>query len=237
VVTDERDAPGPVVGQRRVYRSDPGAATAAQLGEEFNRLARRVYAGVRDGAVDCEAAFELACLLMEWGPTDPIVEELAELTMEGTGRERIAELARQVLAPRFEPGFDLEPGRLVALEEALEAVKADMQATGLPGLARLAVPEWSSPLHAFVEFRGGGYGSATGIAPANGGNPVWALVAVADEAQDSVMETPWEAWPVCPSHQLGAHAQEHEGAAVWWCNGDGGHVIAAIGKWNSRPAA
>jgi hypothetical protein len=21
---------------------------------------------------------------------------------------------------------------------------------------------------------------------------------------------------------------------VWWCNGDGGHVVAAIGKWNSR---
>ena len=24
-------------------------------------------------------------------------------------------------------------------------------------------------------------------------------------------------WPVCPAHNLGAHAQEHDGAAVWWC--------------------
>ncbi len=95
---------------------------------------------------------------------------------------------------------------------------------------RLVVLSQSWPSHAYVEFRGG-YGSTSGIAPEVGSNPLWALVAVADEAQDSVMETLKGVWPVCPTHQLGAHSREHAGQGVWWCNGDGGHVIAAIGQW------
>ena len=215
-----------------MYHSDPAAPTAARLEQEFERLARQVYVGLRTGAVDCEAAFDLACTLLEWGQPDPAAEELAVLAADGTDQERIAALARQVLAAAFEPGFDAEPSRLAVLEEALEAVRSDMRATGLPGPVRLVVPSRSWPVHAHVEFRGGGYGSTTGIAPQIGSNPVWALVAVADETQDSVMETLKGVWPVCPAHQLGPHSREHEGEAVWWCNGDGGHVIAAIGKWN-----
>jgi hypothetical protein len=216
-----------------VYHSDPAAPTAPCLEQEFERLARQVYVGLRTGAVDCEAAFDLACTLLKWGRPDPAAEELAVLAADGTDQERIAALARQVLAAAaFEPGFDAEPSRLAVLEEALEAVRSDMQATGLPGPVRLVVPGRSWPAHAHVEFRGGGYGSTTGIAPQIGSNPVWALVAVADETQDSVMETLKGVWPVCPAHQLGPHSREHEGEAVWWCNGDGGHVIATIGKWN-----
>ena len=216
-----------------MYHSDPAAPAYARLEEQFECLARRVYVGLREGAVECEAAFDLACFLMEWGQPDPALEELAALAAAGTDREQITELARQALAASaFEPGFDVEPGRLAVLAEALEAVRSDMQATGLPGPVRLVVPEWSQPPHAFVEFREGGYGSTTGIAPRSASYPVWALVAVADETQDSVMETLWQTWPVCPAHDLGAHAQEHEGKAVWWCNGDAGHVIAAIGKWD-----
>jgi hypothetical protein len=127
-----------------VYQSNPDAPAAVELGEEFERLAREVYVAVRDGVVDCEAVFDLACWLMEWGWRDPAVEELAALAAEAADRDRIAGLARQVLAASsFEPGFDLEPGRLVVLEEALEAVRSDMQATGLPGPVRLVVPEWS----------------------------------------------------------------------------------------------
>ena len=106
-----------------------------------------------------------------------------------------------------------------------------MQASGLPGPVRLVVPSRSWPAHAHVEFRGGGYGSTSGIAPETGSNPLSALVAVADETQDSVMETLKGVWPVCPTHQLGAHSREYEGQGVWWCNGDGGHVIATIGQW------
>lgn len=232
-MTDERAASGSADGPHRVYHSNPAAPTAARLEEELERLAGQVYVGLRAGVVDCDAAFDLACSLLERGQPDPAAEELALLAAEGGDQERIAELARQVLAASaFEPGFDAEPSRLAVLEEALEAVRSDMQATGLPGPVRLVVPSRSRPSHAYVEFRDGGYGSTTGIAPQIGSNPLWALVSVADETQDSVMETLKGVWPVCPVHQLGAHSREHEGKAVWWCNGDGGHVIAAIGTWN-----
>jgi hypothetical protein len=160
------------------------------------------------------------------------VEFPALLAAEGTDQGRIAELARQVLAAAaFEPGFDVEPSRLAVLEEALEAVRSDMQATGLPGPVRLVVPSWSWPAHAHVEFRGGGYGSTTGIAPEIGSNPVWALVAVADEAQDSVMETLKCVWPVCPTHPLGPHSREHESQAAWWCNGAVRRLRCLPSRW------
>ncbi len=216
---------------RQIYRSDPHAPTADQLNAQLERLAGRVYVQARDGAVDFEAAFDLAGFLIEWGPADPLVQELAELSVEGTDRARVAEVAMQVLAHRYEPGFDAQPARLAALEEALDAVKADMRSTGLTGPVRVVVPEWASPRSAFVEFRGDGYGSTPGIAPEDGSDTVSALIAVADDAQDSVIETLHEVWPVCPVHQLGAHAREHDGAAVWWCNGNGGHVIVTIGQW------
>lgn len=216
---------------RQVYRSDPHAPTADQVNARFERLAGRVYVQAREGAVDFEAAFDLACFLIEWGQADPLVQQLAELSAEGTDRARASEVALHVLAHRYEPGFDAEPARLAALEQALDAVKADMRSTGLAGPVRLVVPDWAGRRSAFVEFRGNGYGSTPGIAPQAGSNTVSALIAVADDAQDSVTEKLLEAWPVCPVHQLGAHAREHDGAAVWWCNGNGGHVIAPIGQW------
>jgi hypothetical protein len=60
---------------------------------------------------------------------------------------------------------------------------------------------------------------------------VSALVAVADDAQDALMEELWAVWPVCPVHRLGVHARHHDKAAVWWCAGDDGHPVAAIGEW------
>ena len=57
------------------------------------------------------------------------------------------------------------------------------------------------------------------------------LVAVADDLQNSVMHVLWgTVWPVCPTHDLGAHTREHDGVAVWWCNSLGGHVIAPMGQ-------
>lgn len=35
--------------------------------------------------------------------------------------------------------------------------------------------------------------------------------------------------------RLGAHAREHHGTAVWWCNASGGHTIAPSGQWKERP--
>jgi hypothetical protein len=241
VVTGEPasgEVPGPASGHRRAYRSDPDALTAGQAGQlqvEFDRLARQVYVGVRDGTLDPEAAFDLSCLLMRRDQHDPLVQELAEQSAEGTDRVKISELALQVLtATAFEPGFRGEPARLEALERALEVIEADVRATGLSGPLGLILNDWDDPVqYAHAVFRGGGSGSTVGIHPAAGSDPVQALVAVADDLQNSVMHILWgTVWPVCPAHHLGAHARDHEGAAVWWCNGSGGHVIAAIGKWN-----
>jgi hypothetical protein len=57
---------------------------------------------------------------------------------------------------------------------------------------------------------------------------------VADDAQDALKEEFWAAWPVCPVHRLGVHACQHDKDAVWWCAGDGGHAVAAIGEWQRR---
>jgi hypothetical protein len=228
------EVPGGAPGQRRVFRSDPDAPTAGQLNAEFDRLARQAYVGVRDGVLDPEVAFDLACLLLKWGPPDPLAGELAERSAEGTDREQIADLVKQVLAVRFEPGFDLEPVLLERLEQALGVATADLEATGLEGPVRLVIMDWHEPRHAYAEFRGV-WGTAGGISPADGAAPLPALVAVAGNLQEAVMEALWgTVWPVCPAHNLGAHAREYESAAVWWCKGDGGHVIAAIGYWDRR---
>ncbi len=212
-----------------MYFSDPDAPDAGQLSAEFERLAGRVYVQARDGTVDFDAAFDLACFLIEWGPADPLARELADLSAEQTSPVLVTEAALRVLADRYEPGFDAEPARLAALEEALETVQADMEAAGLPGPVRLVIADWAPPRAAFVEFCGG-YGSTSGIAPQAGTSPVSALIAVADDAQDAIMEVLWTVWPVCPAHQLGAHPHEHDASVVWWCNSHGGHVIARIGQ-------
>lgn len=68
--------------------------------------------------------------------------------------------------------------------------------------------------------------------PRDGRDRVSALLAVAGDVQDAIMGSLMTVWPVCPDHDLGGHPREHDGQAVWWCNGDGGHVIAPIGHWS-----
>ncbi len=201
----------------RVYRSDPGAPTAGELRAEFDRLARLVYVGARDGCLDFEAAFDLACLLIEWGQPDPAVRELAEVNMEGGDRNRAAHLALRVLASTYEPGFDVEPGGLAVLELALTSVRADLAVTGISGPVRLVIPDWAEPPAAFVEFRGDCYGSSPGLMPDSARDPVTALLAVADQTQDSAMEYLCQVWPVCPVQRLGAHPRLHDDTAGWWC--------------------
>lgn len=242
VVTGEPvpgEVPASASGDCRVYRTDPDALTAGQLQAESDRfacLARQVYVGVRDGTLDPEAAFDMSCMLMQRDQQDPLVQELAEQSAEGTDRVKISGLARQVLkAIAFQPGFREEPARLEALERALEVVEADVRATGLSGPLGLILNDWDDPVqYAHAVFRGGGSGSTAGIHPTAGSDPAQALVAVADDLQNSIMHILWgTVWPVCPAHNLGAHACDHQGRAVWWCNSSGGHVIAAIGSWNS----
>ncbi|HET9691114.1 MAG TPA: hypothetical protein VFP61_08170 [Acidimicrobiales bacterium] len=54
------------------------------------------------------------------------------------------------------------------------------------------------------------------------------LAETADYLQDHVVEDLWAAWPVCSTHDKGAYAEVHDGAAVRWCR-FGGHVVARVG--------
>lgn len=191
-----------------------------------------MYTGLRDGTLDPEATFDLACFLMECGRPDAVIRELAEQSADRAGPAVLADLARRTLeAVEFEPGFAIEPRLLAGLEQALQTVSADLRATGLTGAARLVVNDGSGPPRAFVEF-GGTFGHGNGIAPGNGSNPRHALLSVADDLQEAVMASLFAVWPVCPRHQRGGHARDNQGEPVWWCaGGAGGHIIAGIGRW------
>ena len=208
--------------------------------EDFDRLSSAVYIAARAGAVDCTVAFDLATSWLEERPQDPDATELATLSIECTqaSQPRMAEAALRLLATtEFCPGFKEEPGWLACLEDAMRLVNRDVAATGIHRPCQLRVHDddginWS--VNAYVETWDRYTGIAQGIYPASGADPVSALVAVADDAQDALMHSLFAAWPVCPVHRLGAHASDHEEAAVWWCSGDGGHAVTAIGQWQGR---
>ena len=208
--------------------------------EDFDRLSSAVYIAARAGAVDCTAAFDLAVSWLEERPQDPDAAELAALSIEcaQASQPRMAEVALRLLATtHFRPGFKEEPGWLARLEDAMRLVNRDAAATGIPRPCRLRVHDddganWS--VNAYVQTWEGYTGTVQGVYPASGAHPLSALVAVADDAQDALMHALLAAWPVCPAHRLGAHARDHEEAAVWWCSGDGGHAVTAIGQWQSR---
>jgi hypothetical protein len=197
---------------------------------ELDRLAHQIYAELRAGQVGQQTAFDFALLVMDTGSRGPAATELAALAVEGGNRERIAELARQVLADiGFEPDFTDEPGWLDVFQRALAILQADLLATGLNGAAGMVMHEGSDVPAVLITFRGN-RGSTSGMPPAEGSNPLDALVAVADELQDAVVHDLMSAWPLCPVHRYGGHSRAHENAAVWWCNGSSGHVIAPIGR-------
>jgi nitrogen regulatory protein PII-like uncharacterized protein len=196
--------------------------------DEFNDLCRRVYRSVRGGVVDRESAFDLCAEILAACPAEDEAAEVAALTLDDDAdRAVLVAAVRELLVRRFEPTFDDEPGWLASLEEALEIVKADLRASGLPDTLRLYTCEGSRNVGVDAWAANS---TSDGISPEQGKDPVSALAAVADDAQDAVMHSIWGAWPICPEHRLGVHARARDGAAVWWCPIDGGHVIARIGQ-------
>src|ERR1700722_8278649 len=106
-----------------------------------------------------------------------------------------------------------------ALESALRIVEGDVRATGLDGTVSLIPNAWNPQRYAYAVYQGSGSGNTVGIESSEAGDPIDALVAVADDLQNSIMHVFWgTVWPVCPAHNLGAHARKHAGAPVWWCN-------------------
>ncbi|GGV00698.1 hypothetical protein GCM10010260_41590 [Streptomyces filipinensis] len=126
-------------------------------------------------------------------------------------------------------------------DEALAAVNRDLAAT-LPEqrpLCLVAYPGWerapdeTERVHVALA-NGDAHGDCLWPEPSAAG----ALRAVAEAAQDTVMELLWQAWPVCTLHGLGMHVTEDAGRPSWWCAGgsrpgDPAHVRAAIGEMDT----
>jgi hypothetical protein len=79
---------------------------------------------------------------LEYFPLHVEARELAEASVTDGDEARLASAARAFLnAYGYEPGFEQEPERFARVERALDAVRADMRATGLAGQARLVRPD------------------------------------------------------------------------------------------------
>jgi hypothetical protein len=195
--------------------------------DNFDARCRRLYRDLRDGFVDREAAFDLSAdILLDW-PVDKQAAKVAALALDEGAAPALLAAVRALLAEHFDPTFDDEPEWLTALEEALEIVKVDLRASGLPDTVRLWT--WEGSTNVGVDAWAANSTSG-GIFPQEGKDPVTALAAVADDAQDAVMHSIWGAWPTCPAHRVGVHVRAHDGAAVWWCRSGGGHAVARVGQ-------
>jgi hypothetical protein len=204
---------------------------------EWERRLDVLYVAVRDGAaVDREAAFDLAMDELEYRPLHVQAGELAEASVADDDEARLASTAAAFLdACGYEPGFEQVPGRFARLERALDAVRADMRATRVTGEVRLVRPA-QVPGNAVVETWAGDRGWSSGIFFSEAADDLSALVAVAEQARQAIMESlqyqsTGRVWPACPAHGLGTTPTARRGTGVWWCDGDGGHAAAEIGRW------
>jgi hypothetical protein len=88
--------------------------------------------------MDRQAAFDVAMSDLEYFPLHAEARELAEASTADDDEPRLASAAAAFLdACGHDPGFEVAPERLARLERALDAVRADMRATGLSGEIRL----------------------------------------------------------------------------------------------------
>lgn len=204
---------------------------------ERERRLHALYVAVRDRAtVDRQAAFDIAMNELEHRPLHAEARELAEASVADDDGTRLASAAAAFLgAYGYEPGFEQAPERFVRLERALDAVRADMRATGLTGEVRLVRPGWT-PRNAVVETWAGNQGWTGGISPSGAADDLSALVAVAEQARQAIMESlqyqsTGRVWPACPAHDVGTSPEARHGTGVWWCDGGDGHVVAEIGHW------
>ncbi|MFJ6986996.1 MULTISPECIES: hypothetical protein [unclassified Streptomyces] len=163
-------------------------------------------------------------------------------------------------APGPEPA-PAEPGHWPKLEAALAVVNRDLTAT-LPGhgpLILVTIPDGTRAEHAehaehvYVAMPDGSWqGNPVNEDDVAEGDPrepyddTTALYAVADAAQETVMELLWQVWPICGEHRIGTHVRppgtdadgspdggDPAGPPVWWCRGasDGdGHDVARVGE-------
>jgi hypothetical protein len=206
--------------------------TVAEAEADDEQLTRRVYLGLREDSLDPQDVVALACELYDWCNRTAAVLEVVERNPAEVTPAEMTALARRILDDvGFEPGFDLAPERLETLRAALRVVARDLPTRGIEGEPEIEILEDCFPVGAGVRLADGGLLNWSGpVLPGEGADPVRALSALAVMIQESLLEWTWRVWPVCPWHSLGVHGSEHDGAAVWWCAGDGGHVLAPVGE-------
>lgn len=130
------------------------------------------------------------------------------------------------------------PGEHPGWDKALALLNRDLAAT-LPEqkpLRLLALPPFDAggPEYVHVALDNGEW-HGNALQPESAEDPASALAAVADAAQETVTERLWQAWPLCPEHDLGMHPREADGRLSWWCAGDRhrrgpAHIRAAVGE-------
>ncbi|MFJ1792812.1 hypothetical protein [Kitasatospora griseola] len=203
-----------------------------EYGADVEQLKRGVHLGLREGDLDPRQVVVLACALLDWFPRADAVLEVVERNPAEVSPAEMAVLARRVLEEvGFEPGFDLVPERLETLRAALRIVARDLPTRGIEGEPEIELLEDGFPVGAGVRLADGELLDWGGrILPSGCEDPVAALTGLAVLMQESLLERTWQVWPVCPRHDLGVHGSQRAGAAVWWCAGDGGHVLAPVGE-------
>jgi hypothetical protein len=196
------------------------------------QLERGVYLGLREGNLDPQRVVALACELLDWFHCTDAILEVVERNPADVSPAEMAALARRILDDvDFDPGFDLAPGRLETLRAALRVMARDLTTRGIEGEPEIEVLEDWFPVGAGVRLADGvrlNWGGP--ILPSMCDDPAVALTGLAVMTQESLLERTWRVWPVCPRHDLGVHGSERNGTAVWWCAGEGGHVLAPVGE-------
>jgi hypothetical protein len=196
------------------------------------QLERRVYLGLREDNLDPQDVVALACVLFDWSHCTEAILEVVERNPAGVSPAEMTALAWRILDDAgFEPGFELAPERLETLRAALRIVARDLPTRGIEGGPEIEVLEDWFPTGAGVRLADGVRLNWGGhVLPSTCDDPTMALTSLAIMIQESLLEQTWQVWPVCPRHDLGVHGSERDGEAVWWCAGDGGHVLAPVGE-------
>ncbi|MGA5194305.1 hypothetical protein [Streptomyces exfoliatus] len=206
--------------------------TTAEHEANTEELERRVYLGLREGNLDPQDVVALACELLDWFQYTDAVLEAVERKPNDVSPAEMTALARRILDDvGFDPGFDLAPERLETLRAALRIAARDLPTRGIQGEPEIEVLEDRFPVGAGVRLADGERLDWGGhILPDMCDDPTTALTSLATMIQESLLESTRQVWPVCPWHGLGVHGSGRDGTAVWWCAGDGGHVLAPVGE-------
>lgn len=136
-------------------------------------------------------------------------------------------------------------GEFPRLDAALDTVNRDVVAT-LPDqspLVLMVCGEDADEQQIYVALSDGRWQGAGLSEPDD--DDFDPLDAVADAAQETVMELLWQVWPLCPFHRMGTHVRPEGTKAdwewgkgtgprlVWWCRGHHGddcHDLAPVGE-------